>query len=238
MEPRPGQAAASGGSPSAEGRERVLGLLQRATGSLGVAELAAQATLHPNTVRFHLARLERVGLVQRDREPPRSPGRPRFTYTAARSEPARRSFRLLAQMMASFMTQALPDPSKAATRAGRSWGRHLVERPMPYQRTDGATAVAALVELLDTLGFAPSTAGPQKDGVQPAEIHLHNCPFREVAEENQEVVCSLHLGLMQGALAELRSGVSATELRPFVEPSLCVARLRYRPGQQLRTPGG
>jgi predicted ArsR family transcriptional regulator len=217
-----------------EGRQRVLELLQEATASLGVAELAAQATLHPNTVRFHLARLESAGLVQRDREPRRSPGRPRFTYTALRREPAQRSYRLLAQMLASFLTQALPDPSKAATRAGRTWGRHLTQRPTPFHRSDEVTAVAALVDLLDTMGFAPRTATPQTQDPRPAEIHLQNCPFREVAEENQQVVCALHLGLMQGALAELRSGVSATELHPFVEPSLCVTRLRYRAGQQLR----
>jgi predicted ArsR family transcriptional regulator len=229
MEQPPGQAP--DGSAPAASRQRVLHLLQEAAGSLGVDELAARAKLHANTVRFHLDRLERAGLVRRHLEPRRTPGRPRFTYTAARRAPEQRSYRLLAQMMASFMTQALPDPTKAATSAGRSWGRYLTQGPRPFSRTDDAAAVTTLVDLLDTMGFAPQAVTQQAQVVQPAEIHLHNCPFREVAQENQEVVCAMHLGLMQGALAELRSGVSATELRPFVEPSLCIARLRYRPGQ-------
>src|SRR3954453_2490728 len=105
MDPRPGQAAATEGSTASEGRQRVLQTLQEAAGSLGVDELAAQVGLHANTVRFHLTRLEAAGLVQRDREPRQSPGRPRFTYTASRRAPEQRSYRLLAQMMAGFMTK-------------------------------------------------------------------------------------------------------------------------------------
>ncbi|GIV00644.1 MAG: hypothetical protein KatS3mg014_2259 [Actinomycetota bacterium] len=46
-----------------------------------------------------------------------------------------------------------------------------------------------------------------------------------MAEEHPEIVCSVHLGLLEGALEAL--GVrAATELRPFLEPELCVARLR------------
>jgi predicted ArsR family transcriptional regulator len=57
------------------------------------------------------------------------------------------------------------------------------------------------------------------------EIWLRHCPFREVAEAHRDVVCAVHLGLMQGALAEMRAPLTADRLEPFVEPSLCVARL-------------
>jgi hypothetical protein len=42
-------------------------------------------------------------------------------------------------------------------------------------------------------------------------------------------VCSLHLGLMQGALARMRAPVTADRLQPFAEPSLCIAYLAARP---------
>jgi len=42
------------------------------------------------------------------------------------------------------------------------------------------------------------------------------------------VICSLHLGLMRGALARMRAPVGADRLDPFVEPSLCVAQLTSR----------
>jgi hypothetical protein len=59
----------------------------------------------------------------------------------------------------------------------------------------------------------------------PDRIRLRHCPFLELAEEYGTVVCPLHLGLMQGALAELRAPVAATRLEPFAEPDACVAHL-------------
>ena len=53
---------------------------------------------------------------------------------------------------------------------------------------------------------------------------MHRCPFRDLAEEHGDVVCSVHLGLIRGALA-VGAPVTATRLEPFVEPSLCRARL-------------
>jgi hypothetical protein len=39
------------------------------------------------------------------------------------------------------------------------------------------------------------------------------------------VVCGAHLGIIQGALADLGGIVSATRLLPFVTPGLCVTTL-------------
>lgn len=44
-------------------------------------------------------------------------------------------------------------------------------------------------------GFEPELA---RKGEQ-LQIRLHACPFRVVAAEHSEVVCSLHLGLLRGA---------------------------------------
>ncbi|MBX6385996.1 MAG: helix-turn-helix domain-containing protein [Microbispora sp.] len=80
-------------------------------------------------------------------------------------------------------------------------------------------AVERVVALLDEAGFAPRLA---PDG---SHIDLHRCPFHELAEANPEVVCGVHLGLMQGALADLGAPITATSLRPFVRPGVCVATL-------------
>ena len=59
----------------------------------------------------------------------------------------------------------------------------------------------------------------------PAVIRLRHCPFLELAEAYGQLVCRIHLGLMQGALAELRAPVTAAQLEPFAEPDACVIRL-------------
>ena len=58
---------------------------------------------------------------------------------------------------------------------------------------------------------------------------MHRCPFKNLAETNPEIVCSVHLGLMSGALDELGSRLEAIGIDPFVEPDLCIAHLAPRP---------
>ena len=100
----------------------------------------------------------------------------------------------------------------------------------PYQRPDAAQAVDRLSVTLADLGFAPRAVA---EGAH-YRVRVHQCPFREVAEGHQDVVCGLHLGLMQGALAQMRAPLTADELQPFAEPSVCIAHLGPGPDQARR----
>lgn len=219
---RPDPAPALGAS-----RARVLDLLCAADDAVTVQDIAASTGLHPNTARFHLDGLVEAGLAERGREEGGRPGRPRTVYRVASTPPAegQRSYRLLAEMLTSMVTGAVPQPDRAAVEAGRMWGRYLVERPAPSQRVDADDALRRLSRVLTDAGFAPE---PVTDG-QETMIGLRQCPFREVAEHHQDVVCSLHLGMMQGALSEVQAPLTAERLEPFAEPSLCLAHLGAGP---------
>ena len=59
-------------------------------------------------------------------------------------------------------------------------------------------------------------------------------PFLELAEGYEQLVCRVHLGLMQGALTELGAPVTASRLEPFAEPDACLAHLGgAHPGAHL-----
>ncbi len=146
-------------------------------------------------------------------------GHRRVLYTARVDWP--RSYGLLAEMLTGLVCAA-DDPRGVATRTGRVWGRHLVERPAPSERIDAGEAVARLQRVFDEVGFQPETA-VHGDVV---EIRLRHCPFREVAQRHADVVCSVHLGMMQGVLDEVGGAVTPEALEPFVTPNLCIARLR------------
>jgi predicted ArsR family transcriptional regulator len=77
--------------------------------------------------------------------------------------------------------------------------------------------------MLDELDVAPESVGERPD--RPDKVRLRHCPFLEVAKPHRDLVCELHLGLMQGALNELRSSVTVTSLEPCAEPSACLAHL-------------
>jgi predicted ArsR family transcriptional regulator len=136
-------------------------------------------------------------------------------------------------MLTSLIAGTMPEPGKAAEEAGREWGAYLTEQPPPYQRLSAAEAVAKLTAIMEELGFSPQ-AETDADGQH--RLCLRQCPFREVAQHHQDVICSLHLGLMRGALARMRAPVTAERLDPFVEPSLCVARLTARKDPGARQP--
>src|SRR6185312_1479434 len=229
-------------SPLRRSRADVLDMLRAADGPLGVREVAQRTGLHPNTARFHLEALTEAGLAVRETEDRETPGRPRIGYRATDGGPAGpagpRRYRLLAEMLTSLIAGTMPEPGSAAEEAGREWGAYLTEQPPPYQRMSAAEAVAKLMTTMEELGFAPRTESDADSGQY--RLCLRQYPFREVAEHHQDVICALHLGLMRGALARMRAPVTADRLDPFVEPSLCIARLSARddPGERQPAAAG
>jgi predicted ArsR family transcriptional regulator len=207
------------GHPS---RARILTLLHEAGDPLGVHDLAERVGLHPNTTRAHLRVLEEVGLVASRVEGRALPGRPRIVYEATSESPSEtEGYRLLAQILASYLTGIDGDPAIHAEQAGRAWGRFLVKAPAPLTSISAEEAVSRVVQLLDELGFQPNSR-VDPEGVS---IAMRRCPFADVAGAYEQVVCQVHLGLVQGALEEVGVDIAADRLRPHAEPHLCVVHL-------------
>ena len=208
-----------------ESRGHVLDILRSAAGSVGVREIAEETGLHSNTVRFHLDTLVGEGLAERSNEALGRPGRPRAMYNAAapRTTADRRSYQLLAHMLTGLATETLEHPAQAAAATGEAWGRYLADTPSPAQHLTAEESISRLSRVLEDAGFDP---GPVESDSAPV-IPLRHCPFLELAEEHRDIVCSLHLGLMRGALQEVRAPLRVDRLEPFVAPSLCTAHLAH-----------
>src|SRR6266511_3526882 len=81
---------------------RYIGLAGR---PVSVREMSRRLSLHPNTLRPHLRRLEEAGLVTREVRKGPSVGRPQTMYYAVdRNEPEGRDYRLLAEILAGLAT--------------------------------------------------------------------------------------------------------------------------------------
>ena len=181
-------------------------------------ELGVALGLHVNTVRAHLSILEEAELVSAETEHRGRAGRPRRLFTAVPAD-AEDEHALLAAALASSL-EPLPDGDALAAAAGRSWGRVLIERLEPGRQPDEDVCIDRVAQLLRRRGFQPERSD--------ADLVMHRCPFRELAERYPRVVCSLHAGLIGGALEELEAPVALEELQPWVSPSTCVARLVRR----------
>ena len=91
--------------------------------------------------------------------------------------------------------------------------------PAPLDRGAGLAQLAALEAHFDDLGFEP------EGDAERLEVHLRRCPFLDLAHERPEVVCSVHLGLARGVLAQEGGPLTAEWLEPFVDPQHCVLHL-------------
>jgi predicted ArsR family transcriptional regulator len=204
------------------GRRRdVLAALRASASPLGITEIAADLGVHPNTIRFHLDRLVANGQAERVAAGPSGPGRPPLMFRPSRrmDPTGPRRYELLAGILASSLA-AGSDPTATATAAGRAWGAQVQARPQTSPMTE-SRSMARLVALLDDMGFAPERPTASRS----RQIGLRHCPFLDLVQSQAEVICPVHLGLMQGAMAAMRAPVTVSRLDPFVEPDLCVAHL-------------
>jgi predicted ArsR family transcriptional regulator len=133
---------------------------------------------------------------------------------------APRNYRLLAEVLAADLG-AERDFAAKAKRAGRAWGRQLIDVDPARSKYDDDEAVGHLVGILDNFGFAPERRSD--DGQQ--SIGLRQCPFLDLVGSQARVICPVHLGLMQGVLGSLGATLTVERLDPFAEPDLCLARL-------------
>jgi predicted ArsR family transcriptional regulator len=192
-------------------RAAIVEALRAGRDGLDTNQLAAALLLHPNTVRWHLGRLADDGLVTSAPERRRARGRPSVVYrlTPEGTASGRDEYRLLATMLTAAVA-ADTNGSERAYATGVRWGRHL----QAAERTDD------VAELLDEQGFAAE----RRDDA----IEMRRCPFYALAETSPQVVCTLHHGIIDGALAESGATGCVDRLDAFVEPGLCIARLRAR----------
>lgn len=206
-----------------ESRARVLAVLEAASSPIGVGQVAERVGLHSNTARFHLDALVASGMALRSMEERGAPGRPRALYTSSpgSARAGRRNYGLLAEILTSYVAGRVDEPAKAAAEAGEAWGRYLAGPRAPFQTVSAEAATRRMTEVLDDIGFVPEVVSTEHG----RQVLLHHCPFRELAEDHQAVICSVHLGLMRGLLNELDAPLEAARLDPFVEPSLCVAHV-------------
>jgi len=199
-----------------------------------LAALSSATGLHPNTLREHLEALVRVGLVQRIRAEPSGRGRPAWLYDSpgGDGDDGRSEYAGLAAVLAAVLASAIhrnsASPREDALMAGAEWGHELARAAGASATGDEKRARRRVVELLDTIGFAPDP------DAHDSVVRLTRCPLLEAAHQYPEVVCSVHLGIVRGALEEYGADPTGTDLFPFSEPGACRLDLVAHTATQTR----
>jgi predicted ArsR family transcriptional regulator len=204
-------------------RRRVLRAVIDAGRPIPVAELAEIFGLHHTAIRQHLARLGDAGLVLEMSLPPSGRGRPRLAYqptarALAALQPAG-GYRELAGMLAEAVRAG-----EGTRRTGRRIGRGIAS-----QRRE-EDAVTVIVDEATRLGFDPAVHWRP---VRQVDVVLRHCPFEDVAAQDPETICQLHLGLAEG-IATALGGVTVAGM-DIRDPYRAGCRLML---QRVTTKGG
>jgi predicted ArsR family transcriptional regulator len=200
-------------------RHRLYRYLRLSGRPLSVREMATRLSLHPNTVRPHLRRLQEAGLVASETSRGAAVGRPQTLFTVVhREQPEGRDYRLLADILAGLLTS--PRARDRAETQAREWGAYLAGRsvPRPGARRAAGPNLAMLQEALADAGFDPRF---RRRGPDTVEISMRDCPFRDLLEEHRDLVCAVHRGILEGILGASRPPLSLTSFQPLAERATC-----------------
>jgi predicted ArsR family transcriptional regulator len=203
-------------------RQRLYRYIGLAGRPVSVREMSRRLSLHPNTLRPHLRRLEEAGLVSREVRKSASVGRPQTLYTVREQiGDDGRDYRLLAEMLCGLVRGKRQ--MAQAQELARQWGSYLTSQgaPKPGVRLPARRNLALLQESMARAGFEPRFRRLTGTAV---EVALRDCPFRDLTEDYRELVCTLHQGLVEGMLGSLKPPLALKEFRPFAERGVC--RLR------------
>jgi predicted ArsR family transcriptional regulator len=193
---------------------------------VSVRELSTRLSLHPNTLRPHLRRLEEVGLVSSEVRKGSTVGRPQTLYAVTvREEPEGSDYRLLAEILAGLLSGVRA--RERAQELARQWGEYLVTQggPKPGTRLPARRNLALLQDAMARAGFDPRF---RRRSAAVVEVSLRSCPFRDLVEDHRELVCAIHRGLIEGMLGGLKPPLALAAFDPLAERGVCrlVARGR------------
>lgn len=212
-------------------------------GPMTVADLSREAALCPSATREHLQRLADAGFVRSAPEVRTTRGRPRILYEAIAGEHPPRDDGAARRLGESLVRAALTRAVLGAHEPRDDGPRHAASQDTRDDLTGSARAAGRrLVDVLRTSGDATPEPTPENQlaalddhlhqlGLDPEleegslRFHLYRCPFLALAADREDVVCAVHLGLVQGVLAGVGGPVRAEALLPFVEPHHCVLQL-------------
>ena len=180
-------------------RYRLYRYLRLSGRSVSVRELSTRLSLHPNTLRPHLRRLEEVGLVASETRKGPGAGRPQIVYSALDSDDhAGRDYRLLAEILCVGLGRAqTPTGQRLARASGAPTWWPGARRNRPPVEPPGPTSPCSRRRWPRPGSTRASTGASAR-----VDITLRVCPFRDLVEANSPTSSArIHRGLLEGTLA-------------------------------------
>src|SRR5262249_27258771 len=127
-------------------------------------------------------------------------------------------YRELARVLSAQLARSA-DAGQQAELAGRRWAAAIDQAHLPSDPVTPEVAIEAVTGVMDDLGFHPVADDPR--------ILLRRCPFAELAREQRQVICGVHLGMLKQTFESLDTSMTVDRFDSLVQdaPLLCVVHL-------------
>jgi predicted ArsR family transcriptional regulator len=184
-----------------------------------VQEIADVFQIHPNVARLHLSKLEDIHLLVAETKKTGKGGRPSRLYrTSDHVIQLHFPFRDY-QLLAKIAIQALEKLGEAGLQAlrqvGKQFGEETIKRELPNSQLTVEQKLDIISNTAKMIGFRYQYS--QSDDQAIINFHIHNCPFKEIANESQETVCYMHHAFIQGMFEALFANVQLKEEQNLIK---------------------
>jgi predicted ArsR family transcriptional regulator len=183
-----------------------------------VAELTTLLALNHNAIRQHLAKLVDAELVTEAHAAGGGRGRPKLVYSLHPAAESRWGVTGPYERLSILLTEMIRTGDSAEV-----VGRRSVRPRSLGPVADGNDPIDVLVDAMEREGFEPEV---RRRG-RGVDVTLQTCPFEASALVDPDTVCSLHLGIAQGA-ADLTDGRLVIDELVSHDPRRARCRLRVR----------
>lgn len=182
-----------------------------------VQEVADNFNIHPNVARLHLSKLEDVNMLVSETKKTGKGGRPSRLYRLSEDviqlHFPYRDYMLLSKVAIQTMLSLGEIGKEALYFTGKRFGAEVVEQELVKKSLGDALNFE---EKLTILKNAATLAGFYPEFETSADqtkifFQIYNCPFKEVAEEHSETVCSMHHEFLKGMFEALFDSVELIE---------------------------
>ena len=191
---------------SSYSRVEIMHLVQQRS-PRAISEIVEATGLHANTVREHLQRLIDAGYVIAETEHRTTRGRPRVLYSAATGG---------GEASSPVAAQRAKDAARRGDLLRRVYPSGAETLP-----ADALHQLDALVDDLADAGFDPLV------DEAALTVDLTPCPHSPAAD-HRGTLCHVHVGLMEGVLAQAGGPLVVEGIAPSCDPSQCVVQLATR----------
>ncbi|MEH6940383.1 helix-turn-helix transcriptional regulator [Bacillus sp. JJ722] len=183
-----------------------------------VQEIADTFNIHPNVARLHLSKLEDINMLTSETKKTGKGGRPSRLYSLSdeviQLHFPYRDYQLLSKIAIETM-MTLGEPGKEALfTTGKAFGKELVESQAALSFNNSSEL--SFEDKMTILKNSATLAGlyPEfhvSDDQTKIHFQIYNCPFKEVATNQTQVVCSMHNAFLKGMFSALFDNIELIE---------------------------